>query len=256
MNDLKNEIYDYWTNRARGYSEYNQQEMADARRTMWRDKLLCLLDGQFPEKNPQEIQILDVGTGPGFFAILLTEAGYKVTAVDYTEEMLKEAQQNAGPLAESIVWKRGDAQDLDVESDSFDVIVTRNVTWNLPNPAKAYQEWQRVLKKGGVLYNFDADWYGHLFDEEKRESYEKDRQHTEDENVEDYYKGTDIEKMEEIARQVPLSQLKRPEWDMEAMKNVGFQNIVCDQQVWKEVWTEEEILNNSTSPIFLLEGHK
>lgn len=256
MNDLKNEIYDYWTNRARGYSEYNQQEMADARRTMWRDKLLCLLDGQFPEKNPQEIQILDVGTGPGFFAILLTEAGYKVTAVDYTEEMLKEAQQNAGPLAESIVWKRGDAQDLDVESDSFDVIVTRNVTWNLPNPAKAYQEWQRVLKKGGVLYNFDADWYGHLFDEEKRESYEKDRQHTEDENVEDYYKGTDIEKMEEIARQVPLSQLKRPEWDMGAMKNAGFQNIVCDQQVWKEVWTEEEILNNSTSPIFLLEGHK
>lgn len=256
MNDLKNEIYDYWTNRARGYSEYNQQEMADARRTMWRDKLLCLLDGQFPEKNSQEIQILDVGTGPGFFAILLTEAGYKVTAVDYTEEMLKEAQQNAGPLAESIVWKRGDAQDLDVESDSFDVIVTRNVTWNLPNPAKAYQEWQRVLKKGGVLYNFDADWYGHLFDEEKRESYEKDRQHTEDENVEDYYKGTDIEKMEEIARQVPLSQLKRPEWDMEAMKNAGFQNIVCDQQVWKEVWTEEEILNNSTSPIFLLEGHK
>ena len=256
MNDLKNEIYDYWTNRARGYSEYNQQEMADARRTMWRDKLLCLLDGQFPEKNPQEIQILDVGTGPGFFAILLTEAGYKVTAVDYTEEMLKEAQQNAGPLAESIVWKRGDAQDLDVESDSFDVIVTRNVTWNLPNPAKAYQEWQRVLKKDGVLYNFDADWYGHLFDEEKRESYEKDRQHTEDENVEDYYKGTDIEKMEEIARQVPLSQLKRPEWDMEAMKNAGFQNIVCDQQVWKEVWTEEEILNNSASPIFLLEGHK
>ena len=256
MNDLKNEIYDYWTNRARGYSEYNQQEMADARRTMWRDKLLCLLDGQFPEKNPQEIQILDVGTGPGFFAILLTEAGYKVTAIDYTEEMLKEAQQNAGPLAESIVWKRGDAQDLDVESDSFDVIVTRNVTWNLPNPAKAYQEWQRVLKKGGVLYNFDADWYGHLFDEEKRESYEKDRQHTEDENVEDYYKGTDIEKMEEIARQVPLSQLERPEWDMEAMKNAGFQNIVCDQQIWKEVWTEEEILNNSASPIFLLEGHK
>lgn len=43
MNNLKNEIHDYWTNRARGYSEYNQQEMADARRAMWRDKLLSLL---------------------------------------------------------------------------------------------------------------------------------------------------------------------------------------------------------------------
>lgn len=101
--NLKNEIHDYWTNRARGYSEYNQQEMADARRTMWRDKLLSLLGNQFPEKEPKEIKILDVGTGPGFFAILLAEAGYQVTAVDYTEEMLKEAQSNAGGLAECIV---------------------------------------------------------------------------------------------------------------------------------------------------------
>ena len=47
MSDLKNEIHAYWTNRARGYSEYNQQEMADARRSMWRDNLLTLLGGQF-----------------------------------------------------------------------------------------------------------------------------------------------------------------------------------------------------------------
>ena len=256
MNNLKNDIHDYWTNRARGYSEYNQQEMADARRTMWRDKLLRLLEGQFPNRKHEEIRILDVGTGPGFFAILLAEAGYQVTAVDYTEEMLKEARQNAGELAEKIQWRVGDAQELELESESFDAVVTRNVTWNLPDPAKAYREWNRVLKKGGVLYNFDADWYGHLFNEEKREGYEKDRQQTEDQNVEDYYKGTDIEKMEEIARQVPLSQLKRPEWDIEAMKKAGFKDVNCDREVWKEVWTEEEILNNSSSPIFLLEGHK
>ena len=34
----------------------------------------------------------------------------------------------------------------------------------------------RVLKPGGLLCNFDADWYGHLYDEEKRSGYEKDRQ--------------------------------------------------------------------------------
>ena len=185
MNDLKNEIHDYWTNRARGYSEYNQQEMADARRTMWRDKLLSLLKEEFPQQKPEEIKILDVGTGPGFFAILLAEAGYQVTAIDYTEEMLKEAQQNAGGLAKCIVWKTGDAQALDVENNSFDVIVTRNVTWNLPRPDLAYREWLRVLKPGGVLYNFDADWYGHLYNEEKRNSYEKDRQQTEEQQVEE-----------------------------------------------------------------------
>ena len=256
MNNLKNEIHDYWTNRARGYSEYNQQEMADARRTMWRDKLLSLLGNQFPEKKPQEIKILDVGTGPGFFAILLAEAGYQVTAIDYTEEMLKEAQSNAGELAKCIVWKTGDAQALDVENNSFDVIVTRNVTWNLPRPDLAYREWLRVLKPGGVLYNFDADWYGHLYNEEKRSSYEKDRKQTEEQNVEDYYSGTDIEKMEEIARQVPLSRLERPKWDIETMQKAGFLDVSCDEEVWKEVWTEEEIINNSTSPIFLLTGRK
>ena len=256
MNNLKNEIHDYWTNRARGYSEYNQQEMADARRTMWRDKLLSLLGNQFPEKEPKEIKILDVGTGPGFFAILLAEAGYQVTAVDYTEEMLKEAQSNAGGLAECIVWKTGDAQALDVESNSFDAVVTRNVTWNLPRPDLAYKEWLRVLKPEGVLYNFDADWYGHLYNEEKRSSYEKDRRQTEEQNVEDYYSGTDIEKMEEIARQIPLSRLERPKWDIETMQKAGFLDVSCDEEVWKEVWTEEEIINNSTSPIFLLTGRK
>lgn len=256
MNNLKNEIHDYWTNRARGYSEYNQQEMADARRTMWRDKLLSLLGNQFPEKKPQEIKILDVGTGPGFFAILLAEAGYQVTAIDYTEEMLKEAQSNAGELTKCIVWKTGDAQALDVESNSFDAVVTRNVTWNLPRPDLAYKEWLRVLKPEGVLYNFDADWYGHLYNEEKRSSYEKDRRQTEEQNVEDYYSGTDIEKMEEIARQVPLSRLERPKWDIETMQKAGFLDVSCDEKVWKEVWTEEEIINNSTSPIFLLTGRK
>ena len=254
--NLKNEIHDYWTNRARGYSEYNQQEMADARRTMWRDKLLSLLGNQFPEKEPKEIKILDAGTGPGFFAILLAEAGYQVTAVDYTEEMLKEAQSNAGGLAECIVWKTGDAQALDVESNSFDAVVTRNVTWNLPRPDLAYKEWLRVLKPECVLYNFDADWYGHLYNEEKRSSYEKDRRQTEEQNVEDYYSGTDIEKMEEIARQIPLSRLERPKWDIETMQKAGFLDVSCDEEVWKEVWTEEEIINNSTSPIFLLTGRK
>lgn len=33
-------------------------------------------------------------------------------------------------------------------------------------------------------------------------------------------------------------------------------DVSCDEDVWKEVWTEEEIINNSSSPIFLLMGRK
>lgn len=43
-----------------------------------------------------------IGTGPGFFPVILAEAGYKVTAVDYTQEMLDTAKRNAGNLCERI----------------------------------------------------------------------------------------------------------------------------------------------------------
>lgn len=256
MNTLKEEIHAYWTQRAEGYSEYNQQEMADARRSMWKNKLLSLLEENFPGKNPEELKVLDVGTGPGFFALLLAEAGYQVTAADVTEEMLKEAKKNTGVFAEKITWKLSDAQKLELGDCEFDAVFSRNVTWNLENPGQAYEEWVRVLKSGGLLCNFDADWYGHLYDEEKRSGYEKDRQRVEEKNLEDYYTGTDIERMEAIARQVPLSRQKRPQWDVEALKNAGLTGVSCDTEVWKQVWTEEEIANNGSTPIFLLSGKK
>lgn len=253
---LKEEIRAYWTERAEGYSEYNRQEMADARQDMWRGKILSLLEAGFPGRKPSELQILDAGTGPGFFAILLAKAGYQVTAVDTTQEMLMEARKNAGELAGKICWRIEDVQALAEESGSFDAVVSRNVTWNLERPEQAYREWYRILKEGGILYNFDADWYGHLFDEKKRAGYEKDRKQAKEGEFEDYYEGTDIERMENIARQVPLSRLKRPQWDMEAMSKAGFSEVSCDEEVWREVWTEEEIVNNSASPIFLLTGVK
>lgn len=256
MNTLKEEIHAYWTQRAEGYSEYNQQEMADARRSMWKNKLLSLLEENFPGKNPEELKVLDVGTGPGFFALLLAEAGYQVTAADVTEEMLKEAKKNTGVFAEKITWKLSDAQKFELGDCEFDAVFSRNVTWNLENPGQAYEEWVRVLKPGGLLCNFDADWYGHLYDEEKRSGYEKDRQRVEEKNLEDYYTGTDIERMEAIARQVPLSRQKRPQWDVEALKNAGLTEVSCDTEVWKQVWTEEEIANNGSTPIFLLSGKK
>ena len=51
----------------------------------------------YPNRAPQEITVLDAGTGPGFFAVILAEASYKVTAIDAAPAMLAEAKRNAGP---------------------------------------------------------------------------------------------------------------------------------------------------------------
>lgn len=90
--ELLQEIVSYWGTRAEGYSEVNEKELAGSQREAW----LHVLEEQFPEKKKEEMKILDIGTGPGFFPMILSEAGYTVTAVDYTEEMLEKAKENLG----------------------------------------------------------------------------------------------------------------------------------------------------------------
>ena len=83
MSQLLGEIKDYWTNRAEGYSDWNKEELAGVQRQVWKD-IVCR---HMPDRQKDEIRILDVGTGPGFFPIILAEEGYHVNAVDYTPEM-------------------------------------------------------------------------------------------------------------------------------------------------------------------------
>ena len=250
--ELLNQIEEYWTKRAEGYSQVNQEELATCQRQVWLENLREHLPG----KKPEETKILDIGTGPGFFAIILAEAGYQVTAVDYTEEMLKEARHTAGELADRIQRREMDAQNLEFPDGTFDVVISRNLTWNLEHPEQAYREWHRVLRPGGILLNFDANWYGYLYDEEKREAYEQDRKNVESQSLEDHYLCTDIDAMERIARKVPLSHITRPQWDTEVMEETGFEEISWDTDVWKRVWSEEERLNYASTPMFMVTGRK
>ena len=252
MEKLLDEIESYWSTRTEGYSEVNHKELAGTQKNAW----LKVLTSQFPDKPKEEIRILDIGTGPGFFPVILAEAGYHVDAVDYTEGMLEKARENAGDLCRNIRFLRMDAQKLDFEDNTFDVVISRNLTWNLEHPDVAYREWVRVLKVGGRLLNFDANWYGYLYEEEQRKAYENDRKNVENNSLDektialqvplskisrwdvktlrsrtspgkralnttekmennsldDHYLCTDIERMERIALQVPLSKISRPRW--------------------------------------------
>jgi len=54
-----------------------------------------------------------------------------------------------------------DYENLDYEKESFDLVLSRNLTWTLTDAKKAYAEWFRVLKPGGILLNFDANYGTH-----------------------------------------------------------------------------------------------
>ncbi len=242
----------YWDNRAAGYSQVNQLELNTDQRQIWQNELVCQIKRHF-QKKPH---ILEVGTGPGFFAIILAEAGYSVTAVDYTPAMLLQAKANAGILAEKITFLEMDAEALTFPDGRFDVVLSRNLTWNLPHPKQAYREWARVLAPGGLLLNFDANWYAYLFDPAERAAYEQDRRNTAEAQIKDEYLCTEIDVMEGIAQKAPLSRIKRPDWDIRLLTELGMGQIQSDSQVWQKVWSREEKINFHATPMFLVSAVK
>ena len=243
----------YWTRRAESYSAVNRYELQTGQRQKWSAEIRRRIEGHFPKAKPQDIRVLEVGTGPGFFAIILAEAGYKVTAIDLTPAMLEEAKRNAGPMASHIDFLEMNAQQLSFADGSFDVVISRNLTWNLPDPESAYREWRRVLQENGMILNFDANWYRYLYDEEAQKAYEEDRTNTAEHGYADGNIGANFDVMEDIARRIPLSQVIRPGWDREILAGLGC-SVHTIEDVWKNVWSEVEKVNYASTPLFLVEA--
>ncbi len=245
----------YWTGRAPGYAEVSRSELSGPGRRSWSECLRAELAAHFPDTAPEKLRVLEAGTGPGFFAVLLCELGCDVTAIDLTPAMLEEAKKNAGALAGRISFREMDAQAPAFADGSFDVIVSRNLTWNLPHPDRAYAAWERLLRPGGLLLNFDANWYAYLYHEQARAAYAQDRLNTAQCGVKDENIGEGFDVMEEIARRVPLSAIRRPEWDLRQLRALGLR-AEADEQIWRRVWTEEEKLNFASTPLFMVRAEK
>ena len=200
--------------------------------------------------------MLDVGCGPALLAITAARCGWKAYGCDSSPEMLRHAHENAKTSGADVTFCQCDAAALSFADETFDAVISRNVLWNLPHPEMAYKEWLRVLKKGGKLLNFDANWYGYLYDDKKREAYENDRKNVEKGSLDDHYLCTDIDRMEKIALQVPLSETKRPGWDVKVLEALGAAQIQVNEDIWQQVWSEEEKLNYGSTPMFMVEAVK
>ena len=248
MAELLHFIGQYWTRRAPSYTDVIKKNLADGWDQVWADELIS----HFPDGGDRPLRVLDIGTGPGFYAIILARRGYEVTAVDYSEGMLREARRNAGALADKIRFVRMDAQRLAFADGSFDAIVTRNLTWNLPDPAGAYREWMRVLRPGGALVNFDANWYAYLFNEDKQQEYQRDRTNARLAGVEDHEAYAEADMMEGISRMLPMGRLRRPQWDMDTLNALGFSAVNADTSVGKRLWNPEEKINYASTPGFMV----
>jgi len=108
---------------------------------------------------PPGARVLDIGGGPGRYAIWLAARGHRVTLADLSPDLLDIARDRiaaagVGALVEDIV--EADARDLARwPDDSFDAALSLGPFYHLPDPAdreRAAAELARVLKPGGLAF--------------------------------------------------------------------------------------------------------
>jgi SAM-dependent methyltransferase len=250
--ELQGLVEQKWSGRASSFSELIHEELNCHKKDAWLKEIDSL--ASFP--NGQSPRVLDLGTGPGFFAIILSQRGWRATGVDCSPEMLSMARANAAKQGTEPDFLLMDNHKLNFPDDSFDLLISRNVTWTLYDPVAAYKEWGRVLRPGGSLLVFDANWFRHVFYEEDMER----RRKAQKEALERFnlkpFKEEDPEMARVLYSSLPMGRYLRPGWDQERLAELGFKDIRADQGLSARVLDEEEQAQYSDTPMFSIRAVK
>jgi ubiquinone/menaquinone biosynthesis C-methylase UbiE len=107
----------------------------------WRKRLWAKVDGY---------HILEVGVGTGKnFDYYPADA--RITAIDFSQEMLKQAAHKKARKHISVELHLMDAQSLSFADNSFDTVIGSFVFCSVPLPIKGLKELYRVCKPGGQV---------------------------------------------------------------------------------------------------------
>ncbi|NYT04664.1 MAG: arsenite methyltransferase [Candidatus Methanofastidiosa archaeon] len=113
--------------------------------------------------------VLDLGSGAGLDCFLAAdkvgEKG-KVIGVDFTDSMIQKATHNAKKYGyKNVEFRHGDIENLPIDDNSVDTILSNCVINLVPDKTKAFKEAYRVLKKNGKMYISDIVLLQNLSDD-------------------------------------------------------------------------------------------
>jgi len=108
---------------------------------------------------------LEIGSGTGYFTLNLQLAGLvgEATCSDISPGMLDTLRANATRLGLEVRTQPADAERLPFPDSSFDLVLGHAVLHHIPDLARAFAEFERVLAPGGsVLFAGEPSRYGDL----------------------------------------------------------------------------------------------
>jgi SAM-dependent methyltransferase len=96
---------------------------------------------------------LEIGAGTGYFSLNLLRQGIlsDVTSTDVSPGMLETLAASAEQLHLDVDTVVCDAENLPFESNTFDVVFGHAVLHHIPDLERAFSEFRRVLKPGGLV---------------------------------------------------------------------------------------------------------
>jgi SAM-dependent methyltransferase len=108
---------------------------------------------------PFQARVLEVGCGTGAVtrALAARPGVAQVVGLDPSPALLAQAQKLSAGDA-SVLFEPGDARALPFAPGTFDVAVFHTALCHIPEPQRALAEVFRVLKAGGALAIFDANY--------------------------------------------------------------------------------------------------
>lgn len=116
--------------------------------------------------------VVDLGSGAGndvFVARSFVGEEGKVIGIDFSEDMVAKANENKIKVGyDNVEFKYGEIENMPLENDSTDVVISNCVLNLVPNKENAFKEIYRVLKPGAHLCVSDIVIKGKMTDELKK----------------------------------------------------------------------------------------